>query len=675
MTVRLREAVSSIAERQGLDGSAIEDARQRLRELQAKLDATIFSSLAGTRQSLAAKRTRLHQFTVTLFGRTMAGKSTIREALTRGDGSTIGKGAQRTTRDVREYEWNLLRIIDTPGIGAYEGDEDRARALSVIDETDVVLFLASSDGIQEESFKGMQSIRQQNKPVIFVLNVKRDLQKPVFMRRFLADPDAFFAADEIRGHVDRIHKLAGEFLGMKDIRVVPIHAQAAYLATRPEHRADAAQLARHSRLGDLLTEMESEVLRRGTVRRVQTVIDGTAVSLLDLQEELREQAKTVKRAAAYIKDKFGELDVWLDGFVRSTNARAETEAALLVQPLRTGVSAFIDENIESEDVGARWKKRVKALGIESWLERQQTAILDELRGRLAEFSREMAIESKLVGAFDAAGPTTFDPWDVKRTLKWVSAGSAALAGVAGVAAWIGGANFWNPVGWVAGAVSVVALGLSWLFGDREKKLQRQKAKAADQLRETIDRLEQQVAATLKQWFYDNITSRLVRGIRTDTKQLYTGMFDISRSLDEGARRAGEVVERLNRRLLVRTGQFVGAPVSEGLLGRVVRDPGVRAKFMWTSSQDVPRFCSEVGRALGEWVDGVQDGAADRVVAGALRPAAVTPPMVSVSGQAALVRLPQREVGRAIGKGGSNVSLASRLVGLRIKIVAEERANG
>ncbi len=669
--LRLNEAVRSVARQTPADGAAIEDARARLQELEDVLGTKLTQSLRATEVALQAKEAALNRFTVTLFGRTMAGKSTIREALTRGDGATIGKGAQRTTRDVREYTWNSLRIIDTPGIGAYEGDEDRVQALSVIDETDVVLFLASSDGIQEESFKGMQELRQQNKPLLFVLNVKRDLEKSVNMRRFLKDPRSVFDDNELRGHFDRIHKLAGEYLGMRDIRIIPIHAQAAYLSTRPEHEEHADLLVEHCRLGDLLDELKSEVARRGTVRRVQTIVDGTQVSLLDLQEELGEQAKTVRRAAQYLEDKFSELDVWLDGFVRATNARAETEAAQLVQPLRASVSSFIDENIEREDVGQRWNRKVKALEIEGWLKRQQTAILDELRGRLVEFSREMSVESKLIGEFDAAKPSQFDPWDVKRSLRWVSAAGGALAGVAAVAGYFGAANFWNPVGWIAGGVSVIALGLSWLFGDRETKVQRQKAKATSQLRESIDKLEHEVANGLKKWFYDSVTSRLVRAIRKDTKQLYNGMRDVSRSLDDGARQVGAIVEGLNRRLLVRAGQFVGAPVEEARIARVVRDPGVRAKFLWRDSIENPAFCKQVGLAIGEWVDGIPEGPVVQKVASSLRPASVSPTMVSISAQTAIVRVSQQEVGRAIGRRGSNVSLASRLVGIRIKVIGEE----
>ena len=63
-------------------------------------------------------------FAITVFGRTMAGKSTLMEILTHGNGSSIGKGSQRTTRDVRTYTYKELQITDVPGIAAFEGKDD-----------------------------------------------------------------------------------------------------------------------------------------------------------------------------------------------------------------------------------------------------------------------------------------------------------------------------------------------------------------------------------------------------------------------------------------------------------------------------------------------------------------------------------------------------------------------
>jgi transcription antitermination factor NusA-like protein len=149
------------------------------------------------------------------------------------------------------------------------------------------------------------------------------------------------------------------------------------------------------------------------------------------------------------------------------------------------------------------------------------------------------------------------------------------------------------------------------------------------------------------------------------------MFDVARALDDGSRQVGTVVERLDKRLLVRTGQFVGAPIDEDRVARVVRDPGVGAKLLWRDDADDAPFCKQVGLAIGERVDGVPEGPLPQKIAWALRPASVSPTKVSVSGQSATVRVTRNEVGRAIGRRGSNVSLASRLVSIRIKVISEE----
>ena len=75
-------------------------------------------------QDLRSRHERLEKFSITLFGRTMAGKSTLMEILKEGEGSSIGLGSQRTTRDIRHYTWKGLEITDVPGIAAFEGEAD-----------------------------------------------------------------------------------------------------------------------------------------------------------------------------------------------------------------------------------------------------------------------------------------------------------------------------------------------------------------------------------------------------------------------------------------------------------------------------------------------------------------------------------------------------------------------
>ena len=97
------------------------------------------SDVSGT--ELPGLRKNLSGFSITLFGRTMAGKSTLMEILTHGDGKSIGKGTQRTTRDVRRYEWNGLEITDVPGVCAFGGQRDEPLAFEAAKSADLILFL------------------------------------------------------------------------------------------------------------------------------------------------------------------------------------------------------------------------------------------------------------------------------------------------------------------------------------------------------------------------------------------------------------------------------------------------------------------------------------------------------------------------------------------------------
>ncbi|MFM6039395.1 MAG: GTPase [Sphaerospermopsis kisseleviana] len=148
---------------------------ETLKQIQSDIQKISEASLADLVISLNQKRKHLENFTVALFGRTKAGKSTLRETLTRGDGGTIGKGSQRTTRDVKEYSWQGLRLLDTPGIEAYKGNDDTQKANKIIDQSDIILFLTSDDSVQPGEFKAMAQLQQINKYFAVILN--RLLQK------------------------------------------------------------------------------------------------------------------------------------------------------------------------------------------------------------------------------------------------------------------------------------------------------------------------------------------------------------------------------------------------------------------------------------------------------------------------------------------------------------------
>ncbi|MFN5241934.1 MAG: GTPase, partial [Aphanizomenon sp.] len=202
--------------------------------------------------SLDKKRKHLKNFTVSLFGRTKAGKSTLRETLTSGNGSTIGKGLQRTTRDVKEYSWQGLRLLDTPGIEAYKGDDDTQKANEIIDQSDIILFLTSDDSVQPGEFQAMAQLQQINKYFAVILNVKHDISNNLEdLQMFIDIPEMVFDEDRLSQHKNHIQNHIQEYLNLHNVDIVPIHAQSGFLSTKSEYQEYSRQLWELSKIEEL----------------------------------------------------------------------------------------------------------------------------------------------------------------------------------------------------------------------------------------------------------------------------------------------------------------------------------------------------------------------------------------------------------------------------------------
>ncbi len=673
LSSQLEHAAHSI--RRG--GGEFEKSRESLEALRARLNEAVTSRLETAHLHLTERRRNLGQFTVALFGRTMAGKSTIREALTRGDGETIGRGAQNTTRELREYNWNHLRILDAPGIASSDArlrPELDALARSTFEQADLVLFLLSSDGIQEAVFEGLRAIREMGKPVLFLLNYKLDLTRGVLRRSFLRDGGLRSARvkAEIAGHESRLRSFACEHLAMReaDVAVVPIHAQAAFLG-RMRDSADEQVVYAASNVDAVMDRLTSEILRSGVVRRMQTVLDGTSYDLGAVRNLLSQESRELAKQARFVEGKFRELGVWCDGFVASGREGLARQLKAALAPLRASIATFVEDNLERKDVKARWKRHVEFCGLSEWMEEWQKQKADALTARINEFARQIQTESSLLESSALlAGVEQFDPIDLKRGFGWLGAGAGLATTVLGAGALF---NWWNPAGWVMGAlagISVIAGLFGWFSDSREEKMARERAKAAKALRETVDELESGIEKRLKDWFEKRLVTVAVEIVR-DGRALTDGMQQMADALRKSATEIDENIADLDRRLVLRAAEALDVPLAHNDLLRVSRAPGIRAKLLVRRSLPA-RLGLIVGKTLGEWLDAVAQGSPRETVAAALRPAEVHPEAVEVRGEIARVTVAREQVGKALGRHGLNVRLAGKLVQKQIKIVPEER---
>lgn len=610
--------------------STTKDTAASLGQLKQRLKQLVDERVVEAAKTLSRKKKRLSKFTVTLFGRTMAGKSTLREAITGGDGSSIGKGGQRTTRDLREYRWQGLHLVDTPGIAAYRGKHDQELAVSILDETDLVLFLTSSDGVQEDAFKGLAKLREQNKPVVFVLNMKRDLTKPVFMQRFLRDPATVFGGEFVDGHRNRIGFLAGQCLGMPCPEIVPIHAQAAFLATRPAHSGHAVALRRASRMEELLAAILDQLKTRGTVLRIRTIIDGTWHALSPLSVLMEAETNALTEASTRITQKWNEFDEWLSKLLDGMKSRLEANVAETVAPLRGSISRFVEDNIERSDVKDRWAIHVKDFGLPAKLQDFRNRVLGEITERLDELGRDYETDTSILQDFAVPGPEACDPADYRKWLRRTSAASAALAGVAAVGAWVGSTNFWNPVGWVAGAVSLVAFGLSWFFRKREKRLAEGRRAATDNLQQQVDELASRVMAEQEQWVADELRKGILDGAKRSTTALLDAMNGLAKELQQTRARIDAALDDLAARLVSQCSRSLGLEFQLADLIAVRRAPGLITVAVTQNGQDGDAHGRRLSDALGEVVAVLHDGPREAMVAHALAAFGVQPDMVHAS---------------------------------------------
>ena len=115
---------------------------------------------------------------VAIAGRTKAGKTTLRKALTHDpDPHGVGRGAHRTTRKAEAFAWRALEFVDTPGIAAYDDDYDAETALAACRDADAVLWVYAED-LRSEELDHLCGLLALGKPVLVVVNAKWRVDTP-----------------------------------------------------------------------------------------------------------------------------------------------------------------------------------------------------------------------------------------------------------------------------------------------------------------------------------------------------------------------------------------------------------------------------------------------------------------------------------------------------------------
>ena len=565
--------------------------RKQLRQAVFELDQLPKQS----RASLNEKHARLNKFSIALFGRTMSGKSTLMEILTNGNGSSIGKGAQRTTRDVRSYEWNGLTVTDVPGIAAFEGREDEEVAFKAAAQADLVLFLITDDAPQDEEAKCLARVRALGKPVLGVLNVKEALKSaddmPLLRRKF--DPERLGCI------VEQFHEFVDRYSPGPHIPFFYVHLRARFLSQQPGYELQKEALESASCFQCVEEEIASEVIGRGSFLRWKSFIDVAVGPMMALSEKLMEFSAQNSSSSRVFVDKKRQAETWSSQFRKGGEERITVFITKEMNALRAEIPSFVEDNYERPDAGERWERLVESRELDRKAKKLVEQIQDECRDELSDSTRQLKAELDFVGRFAGDRRISMESiFDTKRTYDWFTTG---LSGGLVIAALILGGV---PLVWAAAAVAVGLAGrlVSWFLESRREKAQKQRAELKDKLDVDVEKMENKLKEELHNRFFEGILDKQVRAHIGELSAITSDVSTLADAQRRLAWRLNGQQKEMHRALLDEALVHLGQEDCRNLVLDVARVPGQAMLLLTEVGITIPEDVrKDLEKLLGEEV--------------------------------------------------------------------------
>ena len=568
-----------------------DDLQKQLVEIQKSFDKF------GTeiKNDVKAKKKNLADFSITLFGRTMAGKSTLMEILTHGNGKSIGQGSQRTTKDVRTYEWNNLKITDVPGIGAFEGQQDESIAFESAKSGDLILFLMTDDAPQPKEAECFGRIIALGKPVICIINARAKLDGSSHKMKIRDIKNALDRErlDLIKKQFLDYSKILGQKWGY--VPFVYTHLNAAYESQHIEDEVMSKELYRISQMDYLKKKIVDQICMHGKLYRIKSFVDLISVPLLKSIGALLEQSDSNSIQGRTIKNKKEKLEEWKDKFYPTSIKKIESFTKTIKSDLKSEVATFAEYHFDDENADKAWDKVLKEKRIEDRAKDVLADLDEQCINKIQEISRE--IKSELKFAFSNTNDSHIKMPKIRDLRKFTEWATTILGGGLGVGSAIsllaGAATIAGPLGWAALAVTGIGLFLSWLFGSRTSKEMKARRELEEKLSENIDKICENLNKAMTKSLKDLVNKRLI-SMCHELQKMVTVLFGLSNTQKVLAWQLNKGLLATNKALINESIILIGANGMQYHVDSVARIPGISILICLNPNT---RFPDDVTQAL------------------------------------------------------------------------------
>lgn len=544
-----------------------------------------------------------NNFSITLFGRTMAGKSTMMEILTNGNGSSIGKGAQRTTRDVRTYRYQNMCITDVPGIAAFEGEEDETIAFEEAKKSDLILFLLTDDAPQASEAECLKKIISLGKPVICIINVKVNIDEDISFKMFSRDIEKKMKLERLESIKSQFLDFSDNYGYSKNIPFVYVHLKSAYLAQKSNWKEYRNELQRISRFKYLEKIIIKEVEKNGQFYKLKSFSDIVLVPIIEVFEELCKQASESSYQGRKLLQKKRKLENWTNDFQRQSQLKISNFVKSLILKLKEEVPSFAENNYDNKNVNEKWSKILETYKIGD----KAFELLNDLRNECEVELKEICseIESDIKFSYtmysDESIKTSFI-FDTKKMFNTASSVfgllgmfSSSNVLVAGTTRALVPVLSSTPLALPLYSMLVIGT-IGSLLTDKEKKIRKAIVKMEDSLLDNIDNLSTDLFNQMINIIDQEIITKQLKNTIFVLNQLINEVFNLSDTQWKLTKEVNKKISEINKEMYKEALNYLGFEKIENEIINIVRIPGSMILILLENKK---RFPDNVRRRLSK----------------------------------------------------------------------------
>ena len=512
------------------------------------------------------------------------------EILRNGKGDSIGKGSQRTTRDVRNYEWNNLTITDVPGICAFEGKEDEKKAIESAKKADLIVFLLTDDAPQPEEAKFFQTIIEIGKPVIGIINVKCTIdENKDLLRNFRIiehDINKVF-------NINRLNIIKNQFCEYSaqsgqewsKIPFVYLHLKAAFLSqsllkSKKIDQELAFKLRKISQIDKFKDIVIKQVKQKGEFYRMKKFVDTILLPMLESMDLLINWSYNNYKNGKIIYNKKEKLKIWLKDFEEYGNNEIDNSIGKIRSRLNREADIFVEDNFKEKNeqvISNRWNKILENIKIDTDCSNTLKGLDNECKLKLTdiakEFENEFVFNMSISKRYSFYNPNFQDK---KRIWNWTGISLGATTGIVGTLATFGVCGLSTVLApWLLGASAIIGVATwlgSFLFKNREKAEREAKDNLHNQLKNKIEKICSEYREKMKSEF-GKVIQKVKDIYIKELDSLYIIILDLVELQKSLVWKINSHILEINKSLIIEVIKLVGAEDIQFHLKEIARIPG------------------------------------------------------------------------------------------------------